>query len=95
MDRLGTFMNEMLEYGNRTASFNLYMAHGGTNFGFHAGTLDRHGTAYITHSVSAGANTAGAQYQPHITSYDYDSPISEAGDYGQPGYGGPNKYEVR
>ena len=38
MDRLGGFMQEMLDYGNRTTSFNLYMAHGGTNFGFHAGT---------------------------------------------------------
>lgn len=28
-------------------------------------------------------------------SYDYDSPISEAGDYGQPGIGGVNKFKVR
>ncbi len=33
-------------------------------------------------------------YQACITSYDYDAPISEAGDYGQPGIGGPNKFEV-
>ena len=43
----------------------------------------------------AGANIAGPIYQPHITSYDYDCPISEAGDTGQPGVGGPNKFEVR
>ena len=44
-------------------SFNLYMIHGGTNFGF-----------------TAGANAfSPTQYQPDITSYDYDSPINEQG----------------
>ncbi len=44
-------------------SFNLYVVHGGTNFGF-----------------SAGANAFSAtQYQPDITSYDYDAPINEQG----------------
>ena len=33
-------------------------------------------------------------YQGHITSYDYDCPISEAGDYCQPGIGGDCKYTV-
>lgn len=33
-------------------------------------------------------------YDSDITSYDYQAPISEAGDYGQPGSGGPNKFEV-
>ena len=44
-------------------SFNLYMVHGGTNFGFTAGANynDEH------------------DIQPDITSYDYDAPISEAG----------------
>lgn len=32
---------------------------------------------------------------PHITSYDYDAPISEAGDYCQPGIGGDCKFWVR
>lgn len=36
----------------------------------------------------------GAQFMPHITSYDYDCPISEAGSTGQPGIGGDNKFEV-
>ena len=45
------------------ASFNFYMFHGGTNFGF-----------------TNGANHTGTQYQPTITSYDYGSPLSEAGD---------------
>ena len=38
---------------------------------------------------------AGQIYQPHITSYDYDCPISEAGGIGQPGIGGDNKFKVR
>jgi beta-galactosidase len=44
-------------------SFNLYVIHGGTNFGF-----------------TAGANAfTPTQYQPDITSYDYDAPINEQG----------------
>lgn len=46
------------------ASFNFYMFHGGTNFGF-----------------TAGANSnKGLDYQPQLTSYDYDAPLDEAGD---------------
>jgi hypothetical protein len=37
---------------------------------------------------------AATIYQPHITSYDYDCPVGEAGGYGQPGIGGTNKFEV-
>jgi len=45
-------------------SFSLYVVHGGTNFGF-----------------SAGANAfSPTQYQPDITSYDYDAPINENGE---------------
>lgn len=44
-------------------SFNLYVAHGGSNFGF-----------------TAGANSfSPLNYQPDITSYDYDAPINEQG----------------
>lgn len=44
-------------------SFNLYVVHGGTNFGF-----------------TAGANAfSSIQYQPDVTSYDYDAPINEQG----------------
>ena len=46
-------------------------------------------------SHAAGANKAIDIYQPDITSYDYDCPVSEAGGYGQPGIGGPSKFEVR
>ncbi|MFI9330912.1 beta-galactosidase family protein [Kitasatospora sp. NPDC052868] len=56
-------LREILAAG---ASVNLYMAHGGTNFG-----------------TWAGANTAdprtGRQYQPTVTSYDYDAPLDERG----------------
>ncbi len=43
-------------------SFNLYVVHGGTNFGF-----------------TAGANSGGKGYEPHVTSYDYDAPVNEQG----------------
>lgn len=44
-------------------SLNFYVIHGGTNFGF-----------------TAGANAFNpTQYQPDITSYDYDAPIGEQG----------------
>ena len=44
-------------------SFNFYVIHGGTNFGFWA-----------------GANAfSPTQYQPDVTSYDYDAPINEMG----------------
>ncbi|KAL4229127.1 Beta-galactosidase-1-like protein 2 [Mactra antiquata] len=46
------------------ASVNFYMFHGGTNFGF-----------------TAGANWFnGTSYKPDVTSYDYNAPLSEAGD---------------
>ena len=45
------------------ASVNIYMGHGGTNFGWWN-----------------GANHDGAQYQPTVTSYDYGSPVGEAGE---------------
>ncbi|XP_058780617.1 beta-galactosidase 17-like [Vicia villosa] len=43
----------------------LYMAHGGSNFGFYNG-------------ANTGADEA--DYKPDLTSYDYDAPITEAGD---------------
>src|SRR5579864_4425604 len=45
-------------------SFNLYVIHGGTSFGFYAG---------------ANADVDSGEYQPDITSYDYAAPISEQG----------------
>jgi beta-galactosidase len=53
-------IKKLLESG---VSFNFYMLHGGTNFGF-----------------MNGANYNNEfPIQPDITSYDYDSPINEAG----------------
>ncbi|XP_071765732.2 beta-galactosidase-1-like protein 2 [Centroberyx gerrardi] len=46
-------------------SINLYMFHGGTNFGFMSGAF----------AVGTPAP------KPMVTSYDYDAPLSEAGDY--------------
>lgn len=51
------------KYLQDTVSFNYYMVHGGTNFGFTAGA-NYNGE----HDI-----------QPDLTSYDYDAPISEAG----------------
>jgi len=48
----------------RQLSFNLYVIHGGTNFGFYAG---------------ANVDPQTGAYQPDITSYDYAAPISEQG----------------
>ena len=45
------------------------------------------------YGLTAGANL-GPAYQPHITSYDYDGPISEAGSTGQPGIGGDSKFKI-
>ena len=43
----------------------MYMAHGGTNFGFWAG---------------ANADQRGeSTYSPTLTTYDYDAPINEQG----------------
>ena len=51
------------KYLENKVSFNFYMVHGGTNFGFTSGAnYDKN------HDI-----------QPDLTSYDYDAPISEAG----------------
>ncbi|GAB4842544.1 Beta-galactosidase 17 [Ancistrocladus abbreviatus] len=50
---------------SRNGSAVLYVAHGGTNFGFYGG-------------ANTGANKS--DYKPDITSYDYDAPIKESGD---------------
>ncbi|RZK58118.1 MAG: beta-galactosidase [Pedobacter sp.] len=51
------------KYLDAGVSFNYYMVHGGTNFGFTTGANYDN-----THDI-----------QPDMTSYDYDAPISEAG----------------
>nr|XP_046267070.1 beta-galactosidase-1-like protein 2 isoform X2 [Scatophagus argus] len=47
----------------RGMSFNLYMFHGGSSFGFMSGAL------------------ADPSYKALVPSYDYDAPLSEAGEY--------------
>ncbi len=56
-------LTEILDAG---ASVNLYMAHGGTNFGTGAGA---------NHHLVDGAD----EYKPTVTSYDYDAPLDERG----------------
>ncbi|XP_067909987.1 beta-galactosidase-1-like protein 2 [Heterodontus francisci] len=56
-------LNTIAALLNKGVSINLYMFHGGTNFGFMNGAQD-FGT-----------------YIADVTSYDYDAPLSEAGDY--------------
>lgn len=51
------------KYLDAGVSFNYYMVHGGTNFGF----------------TSGANYDAKHDIQPDLTSYDYDAPISEAG----------------
>lgn len=59
----GALKKEISYLLGKKKSFNLYVIHGGTNFGF-----------------TAGANAfSPTQYQPDITSYDYDAPIDEKG----------------
>ena len=60
-DYAGT-LNELLE---QKRSFNLYVVHGGTNFGFGA---------------VANANKDYGNFEPVITSYDYGAPINERGE---------------
>lgn len=56
-------VKQLRKYIQDTVSFNMYMVHGGTNFGFTSGAnYDK------DHDI-----------QPDMTSYDYDAPISEAG----------------
>ena len=49
------------------ASFSLYMAHGGTSYGYWSGAND----------LAPGGPTFAAD----VTSYDYDAPVGEAGDH--------------
>jgi hypothetical protein len=52
-------------------SFNLYMFHGGTHFGFTAGAnADR---------FALSTNGIACSFMPDVTSYDYDCPVTEQG----------------
>uniref|UniRef100_A0A8D8YX67 Beta-galactosidase n=1 Tax=Cacopsylla melanoneura TaxID=428564 RepID=A0A8D8YX67_9HEMI len=57
-------INSLREMLDLGANINMYMFYGGTNFGF-----------------TSGANYNEKKgYEPSLTSYDYDSPLNEAGD---------------
>ncbi|CAH1119267.1 unnamed protein product [Phaedon cochleariae] len=60
---------EILRY---PASVTLYMFHGGTNWGFLNGA-----------NLATLPPGTQATYEPDITSYDYDAPLMESGDYNQ------------
>ncbi|MBS7256068.1 glycoside hydrolase family 35 protein [Flavobacterium branchiicola] len=61
--KLEQTVRQTKKYLDNQVSFNYYMVHGGTNFGFTSGAnYDKE------HDI-----------QPDMTSYDYDAPISEAG----------------
>jgi beta-galactosidase len=58
----------LLDHGK---SFNLYMFHGGTSFGFTAGAnADR---------LAVSSNGLACSFMPDLTSYDYDAPVTEQG----------------
>lgn len=59
----GEVTKQVAKYLKAAVSFNFYMVHGGTNFGFASGANYNR-----EHDI-----------QPDITSYDYDAPINEAG----------------
>ena len=58
--------DDVNDFFDLNASFNFYMFHGGTNFGFMNGA--NHGTV------------VKGEYEPTVTSYDYAAPLTEAGD---------------
>jgi beta-galactosidase len=60
----GDFTATLRKLLDENRSFNLYVVHGGTNFGFGAG---------------ANAHDDHSHFQPVITSYDYGAPIDERG----------------
>jgi hypothetical protein len=61
----GDFAGTLRKLLDEGRSFNLYVVHGGSNFGFGAG---------------ANANNDYSNFQPVITSYDYGAPINERGE---------------
>ena len=61
-------VRQQLEQG---ISFNLYMFHGGTNFGFLNGA---------NHTADDPENRIKNRFEPDITSYDYDAPLTEWGE---------------
>ncbi|HTV85799.1 MAG TPA: beta-galactosidase [Dyella sp.] len=63
--QIGNFVPTLRKLLAEGRSFNMYVVHGGTNFGFTAG---------------ANARDDYANFEPVITSYDYGAPINERGE---------------
>ena len=61
-----SIIDDVNTFFDLNASFNIYMFHGGTNFGFMNGA--NFGTVVKD------------RYEPTVTSYDYCAPLTEAGD---------------
>ena len=61
----GDYLDTLRQLLAQGRSFNLYVVHGGTNFGFGAG---------------ANASNDYSKFEPVITSYDYGAPINECGE---------------
>ena len=61
----GDYADTLRQLLEQRRSFNLYVVHGGTNFGFGAG---------------ANAKGDYSNFEPVITSYDYGAPINERGE---------------
>ena len=62
---------EVAQQLEKGISFNLYMFHGGTNFGFMNGA---------NHTADDPDNRIKNRYEPDITSYDYDALLTEWGE---------------
>lgn len=60
---INAFKNDFKGLLDNNRSFNVYVVHGGTNFGLTAGAND----------------FSDSKYSAHVTSYDYDAPINEQG----------------
>ncbi|XP_044739501.1 beta-galactosidase-1-like protein 3 isoform X2 [Chrysoperla carnea] len=69
------FRQVYLDIISYPASVSMYMFHGGTSFGF------------LNGANMEGGQTDNGGLQPDTTSYDYDAPLTESGDYTE-------KYEV-
>ena len=63
--QIGDFTATLRQLLAEGRSFNMYVVHGGTNFGYSAG---------------ANSNNDYSGFEPVITSYDYGAPINELGE---------------
>ena len=64
-------LKDVLEFSNKSASVSMYMFHGGTNFAWGQGARS---------DFDKKMNNSYTRLWGKMTSYDYDAPLSEAGD---------------